>query len=89
MQTLDDYLYTLQSKGFQIGEDASGFIYFGKHYTGMSDELVIAAIEVTLKAQKAFDGSFYISLLETFALNKINTKKEALQYIKEKELLPF
>ncbi|WP_071459911.1 DUF6123 family protein [Bacillus massilinigeriensis] len=89
MHTLDDFLYTLKSKGFQLGEDAIGFIYFGKHYTGQGDELINAAIEVTLKVQKTFDGSFYLSLLETFAANKITSKQEALQYIKENRLFPF
>jgi hypothetical protein len=38
---------------------------------------VQAAIEITLKAQKKFDGSFYISLLEIFKQNQIRSRKEA------------
>ncbi|UQD53819.1 hypothetical protein C0971_11020 [Bacillus methanolicus] len=87
MRTVEDYLHYLQSKGFRIREDAVGFIYFGKHYTNATDELTNAAIELTLKAQKEFDGSFYISLLETFTSNKIKTRHEAIQFVKEKQLI--
>ncbi|PLR99685.1 DUF6123 family protein [Bacillus sp. T33-2] len=87
MRSVEDYLHDLRSKGFQLGEDAVGFVYFGKHYTDASDEVVNAAIELTLKAQKTFDGSFYVSLLETFTSNKINTRKEAMNFVKEKQLL--
>jgi hypothetical protein len=85
--TLDDYLHYLQGKGFQFEEDAIGFIYFGKHYTNASDELVNTAIELTLKAQKSFDGSFYVSLLETLVSNQIKTRKAAIKFLKETELL--
>ena len=71
----------------QLREDAIGFIYFGQQYTNSADDITNAAIELTLKAQKDFDGSFYISLLETFAANKIITRKAAFQYVREKELL--
>ncbi|WP_335431643.1 DUF6123 family protein [Bacillus sp. JJ1609] len=87
MRTVEDYLLHLKSKGFQLREDAVGFIYFGQHYTNSTDEITNAAIEITLKAQKKFDGSFYISLLETFASNKIYSRKAALQFVKEIELL--
>lgn len=87
MRTVEDYLLHLKSKGFQLREDAVGFIYFGQHYTNSTDEITNAAIEITLKAQKNFDGSFYISLLETFASNKIYSRKAALQFVKEIELL--
>ncbi|KAB2338957.1 hypothetical protein F7731_01425 [Cytobacillus depressus] len=87
MKTVEDYLSFLQSKGFQFQEDAIGFIYFGKHYTNASDELINTAIELTLKAQKTFDGSFYVSLLEMLISNGIKTKHEAIQFVKEKELI--
>ena len=87
MLTVEEYLHDLKGKGFQLQEDAIGFIYFGKHYTNAADEIIITAIEVTLKAQKTFDGSFYISLLETLVSNRITTKKAALQFVKDKELL--
>ncbi|MEH7441621.1 DUF6123 family protein [Heyndrickxia sp. MSNUG] len=87
VRTVEDYLLHLKSKGFQLREDAVGFIYFGQHYTDSTDEITNAAIEITLKAQKNFDGSFYISLLETFASNKIHSRKAALQFVKEIELL--
>lgn len=87
MRTVEDYLLHLKSKGFQLREDAVGFIYFGQQYTNSTDEITNAAIEITLKAQKGFDGSFYISLLETFASNKIESRKAAIRFVKEIELL--
>ena len=86
-KTVEEYLCFLQSKGFHFQDDAIGFIYFGKHYTSASDVLTNTAIELTLKAQKTFDGSFYISLLETLVANKLETRHEAIQFVKEKELL--
>jgi hypothetical protein len=85
--TVEEYLHNLKGKGFQLQEDAIGFIYFGKHYTNASDEILITAIEVTLKAQKTFDGSFYMSLLETLMANRIHKRKDALKFIKEHELV--
>ncbi|MFE8695758.1 DUF6123 family protein [Cytobacillus sp. FJAT-53684] len=87
MRTVDEYIQFLQGKGFQLQEDAIGFIQFGKHYTNASDELANTAIELTLKAQKKFDGSFYVSLLEMLVSNQIKTRPEAIQYVKEKQLL--
>ncbi|MEH7109125.1 DUF6123 family protein [Bacillus sp. JJ1764] len=86
MQTVEDYLHYLKGKGFQFQEDAVGFIYFGKHYTNASDELINAAIEMTLKAQKSFDGSFYVLLLETFISNQLITRKDVLKFMKENEI---
>jgi hypothetical protein len=84
---LEEFLMKIKAKGFQLQEDAIGFIYFGKHFTNAPDEVIIAAIETTLKAQKSFDGSYYISLLETLSHQKISTREEALQYIRELELI--
>jgi hypothetical protein len=87
VRTVEDYLLHLKGKGFQLREDAVGFIYFGQQYTNSTDEITNAAIEITLKAQKNFDGSFYISLLETFASNKIKSRNAALQFVREIQLL--
>ena len=87
MRTVEEYLHNLKGKGFQFQEDAIGFIYFGKHYTNAPDEMINTAIELTLKAQKSFDGSFYMSLLETFIKNEIKTRKDAIKFVKENELL--
>lgn len=87
MKTVEEYLHFLQSKGFQFREDAVGFIYFGKHYTNASDELTNAAIELTLKAQKSFDGSFYVSLLETLVSKNITSRREAIKFVKEKAII--
>lgn len=85
--SVEDYLHHLEGKGFQFQEDAIGFIFFGKHYTNASDEMINTAIELTLKAQKSFDGSFYVSLLETLISNKVSTRRDAIRFVKEKELL--
>jgi hypothetical protein len=87
VRSIEDYLHFLEGKGFQLDEDAIGFIYFGKHYTNASDEMINTAIELTLKAQKRFDGSFYVALLETLISNKISTRKDAIKFVTEKELL--
>jgi hypothetical protein len=87
VKTVEEYLHFLQSKGFQLREDAIGFIYFGKNYTNASDELANAAIELTLKAQKSFDGSFYVSLLETLVSNEISSRREAVKFVKEKLII--
>ncbi|WP_235848427.1 DUF6123 family protein [Litchfieldia alkalitelluris] len=85
--TVNEYLDYLTSKGFQLGEDALGFIAFGQHYTGSSDELVNTALEITLKAQKEFDGSFFVSLLEMFKENQVTKRKEGLQIAFEKGIM--
>lgn len=87
VRTVEEFLHYLQGKGFQFHEDAIGFIYFGKHYTNAPDEMINTAIELTLKAQKSFDGSFYVSLLETLMLNRIKSRKDAIKFVKEKELM--
>lgn len=87
MLTVEEYLHDLKGKGFQLLDDAIGFIYFGRHYTNASDEIIITAIEVTLKAQKTFDGSFYISLLETLIAHQLKTRRDALKFIKENDLV--
>lgn len=87
MGKVDEYISFLQGKGFKFKEEALGFIYFGKNYTNASDELVNAAIELTLKAQKQFEGSFYISLLETLISNQIKSRNEAIAFVKKNELM--
>ena len=84
---VQEYIERLEDKGFVFGEDIKGFIFFGKEYTGASDVLVNAAIEITLKVQKTFDGSFYIALLETLKEKDITTRKKALQFAEESQLL--
>ena len=86
-QSVVDYVAFLESKGFSFGKDDIGFIYFGKQYANASDFLVNIAIELTLKAQRKFDGSFYISLLENLKQHNIQTKKEAEQLANDYGLL--
>lgn len=89
MNKLEEYLIFLKSKGFLLGEDAIGFIYFGRAYTNASDEIIITAIEYTLKLQQSFDGSFFVSLLETFVEHKLTSRKEAIKFIKKNTLFPL
>lgn len=86
-QSIEEYVTQLEAKGFSFGEDAIGFIYFGKQYTNADDKLVNISIELTLKIQKKFDGSFYVSLLENLKQNKIYTRKKATAFAYEQGLL--
>ncbi|MCD7033434.1 DUF6123 family protein [Metabacillus sp. GX 13764] len=86
-QTIADYLTQLSRKGFRLGEDAEGFIEFGKQYAGADEQQVIAAIEITLKAQKSFDGAFYISLLERLVKENIKNRTEAMKKAQHLQLL--
>ena len=83
----EEYISYLKSKGFVFREDALGFIEFGKHYTGSSDHLVNIAIEITLKAQKEFDGSFFMSFLELIKKEEVETKKHAYKVAEEKNII--
>lgn len=87
VKTVTDYVEYLTGKGFTFGEDANGFIQFGQHYTNAEDEIVIIAIELTLKIQKEFDGSFFISLLEMFKTEAINTRKQAINHVQSLNLI--
>ncbi|MTH52101.1 hypothetical protein GKZ89_01690 [Bacillus mangrovi] len=84
---LGDYLDDLYGRGFKFGDETIGFIYFGKTYTGADDRQVIAAIEMTLKIQKSFEGSFFMSLLERFVEGKVRSKAQALEKVKSLQLL--
>lgn len=84
---LADYLMLLESKGFKFQEDTISFIYFGKQSTAAEDFLVALTIELTLKTQKRFDGSFYLSLLETLTEKRIETRKQAYMLMKQLGML--
>jgi len=86
-QSLDEYIAFLQSKGFCLRDDALGFIQFGKQYAGAEDFLAIIALEMTIKVQREFDGSFYISLLEQLQQHNVQTHKQAVAFMQEKGLL--
>jgi FPC/CPF motif-containing protein YcgG len=85
-KTTEEFLIDLENKGFKFQEDAIGFIYFGKKYTDAPDELVNSAIEITLKAQKQFDSSFYMSILERLHSQQISSRKEALRWMEKQGL---
>ncbi|KAA0550436.1 hypothetical protein FZW96_02150 [Bacillus sp. BGMRC 2118] len=74
-------------KGFVFGEEALGFISFGQMYAAASDEQVIHAIEITLKAQRQFDGSYFVALLEQLKSEGITSKKHAFQYAQDKGII--
>ena len=78
MQTVEDYLSFLHTKGFKLSEEAQGFIMFGQGYTGASDGIVNAAIEATIKHQLQFDGSYFVALLERLKEEEITDKKRRL-----------
>ena len=80
---LENYLMNLEAKGFKFKDDAISFIYFGKQSTGTDDYVVSLAIELTLKTQKRFDGSFYLSLLERLKEHNVKTKREAYRLMEE------
>ncbi|KMY54565.1 hypothetical protein AC623_12070 [Bacillus sp. FJAT-27231] len=86
-QVLTDYLLRLEEKGFRFSDEMIAFIYFGKASTDASDLLVMAGIEVTLKAQKEFDGSFFLSLLEWFKEKGIADRETALRFAHSAGLL--
>ncbi|RJS59491.1 DUF6123 family protein [Bacillus sp. PK3_68] len=86
-QTLADYLLKLEEKGFRFSDEMIAFIYFGKRSTNASDLLVIAGIELTLKVQKEFDGSFFLSLLEWFKEKGIADRQTALSFAYSNGLL--
>ncbi len=84
---LGNYLLRLEEKGFKFGEDVITFIYFGKQSTGSSDYLAILSIEFTLKCQKRFDSSFFLSFLERLQAHNITTKKQAYALAEQLGLL--
>ncbi|WP_231689119.1 DUF6123 family protein [Fictibacillus sp. FJAT-27399] len=83
--SIEEYFRYLASKGIKLKESDTAFIEFGKHFTGMSDYMVSVAIEITLKIQREFDGSYYIALLEEFKQNEIKTKRKAYTYVNDLE----
>lgn len=86
-QKLNRYITFLKSKGFRFHEDFYGFVQFGKGYTNADDEIVIWAIELTLKSKKTFDGAFFIALLELFVKENIKSRQEAIAIVKKVRIL--
>ncbi|QPC46644.1 DUF6123 family protein [Mangrovibacillus cuniculi] len=77
--TLDYYLQRLVDRGFSFREDAVGFIYFGKQSSNLPEEVIIAAIEATIKSHYSFDSSYYLSLLDLFQSMGVQTRMQAIQ----------
>ncbi|WP_138417057.1 DUF6123 family protein [Aquibacillus sediminis] len=80
---LAHYLEDLWSKGFKLKDEEVRFIYFGKNYTNAHDWKIILAINVTISLQFDFDRSFFLSLLELFDENNIQTEQEAFKFLKQ------
>ncbi|UNL86150.1 hypothetical protein IE339_06525 [Priestia koreensis] len=87
IRTIEEYLLYLEEKGFHLKEDARGFIAFGQQYAGASEEVVIYAIEWTLKMQREFDGSFFMSLVESLTAEKIQTRRQATMFFEQKGMI--
>lgn len=87
VRTVDDYITFLEGKGFSFQEDALGFIKFGKQYTNATHTQVNIAIEITLKAQKQFEGAFFMAILENLVTNGIKTRPEAIKYVRQNDLV--
>lgn len=86
-ETVDYFLQELSSKGFKLREEAIKFIDFGQKYTQSPDYLVNLAIEITLKAQREFDGSYFIALLEVFTEKGIKDRKQAYQFATQSRII--
>jgi uncharacterized protein YdaT len=86
-KTVEEYIQFLRDKGFSFGEEEVGFVSFGQRYSGTSDDQVNAAIEITLKAQRHFDGSYFVALLEQLKTENITNQKEAYDYARLKGIL--
>ncbi|AIF66608.1 DUF6123 family protein [Terribacillus saccharophilus] len=78
------FLDDLWAKGFKLTDEDIQFIYFGKNYANAPDWKVIFAVQVTLRFQHAFDGSFYLSVLDLIGEDKIHTKKQAEDLLSRK-----
>lgn len=83
-QQLAYFLEDIWSKGFRLTDEDVRFIYFGKSYADLPEQLVIIAVKATLQFQHRFDGSFYISLLDFFREHHIQTKREAWELLEQK-----
>ncbi|MBY6035901.1 hypothetical protein KUV80_04525 [Fictibacillus nanhaiensis] len=79
--SLENYVTLLASKGFRLSDGDLHFIYFGRHYTEASESQVIIALEITLIKQLAFDGSYFIALLESFVKENVQSKKKAYELL--------
>jgi Family of unknown function (DUF6123) len=85
-QSLACFLDDLWAKGFKLTDEDIQFIYFGKNFANASDWKVIFAVQVTLRFQHAFDGSFYLSVLDLIKEDNVQTKKQAEDLLANKGL---
>ena len=84
MNSLDNFLADLETKGFKLSDEAIGFIYFGRKYTDASDTIVQVSIELTLMLQQSFDSSFYMSVLEELVSSKLSSRSNMLDHFRKK-----
>ncbi|WP_226034737.1 DUF6123 family protein [Aquibacillus saliphilus] len=78
------YIEDLWTKGFKLTDEEVRFIYFGKNSTDAPEWKIMLALRITLRVQKSFDASFFLSLLELLNSDTIKTKKEANTALKDK-----
>lgn len=83
-QSLAEFLEHLWDCGFKLTDEQVRFIYFAKKYTNSSEWLSSIALEMMLKLQFNFDGSFYISLLELLNESGVRSRKEIERVLQEK-----
>ncbi|MFS0560317.1 DUF6123 family protein [Terribacillus sp. 179-K 1B1 HS] len=83
-QSLAYFLDDLWAKGFKLTDEDVQFIYFGKNYANAPDWKVVVALQVTLRFQHAFDGSFYLSVLDLIGEDGVQTKKQAEDLLAKK-----
>ncbi|MFG6118400.1 MULTISPECIES: DUF6123 family protein [Thalassobacillus] len=84
--TLAYFLEDLWAKGFKLSDEDVRFIYFGMNSTNAPVWKVIIALKATLQFQQAFDGSFYMGVLEHISRDGVTSKKKAWRVLEAKGL---
>ncbi|KUP06517.1 hypothetical protein Q75_08305 [Bacillus coahuilensis p1.1.43] len=85
--TTESYLLYLHDKGFRFNDENIAFIYFGRSLTNASEAIVNLSIELTIMSKKTFDGSYYISILETLLDHRITNRKAGIKLAYDKGIL--
>ncbi|SDL68108.1 DUF6123 family protein [Sediminibacillus halophilus] len=80
------FIEDLWTQGFKLSDEDIHFIYLGKNTTNAPDWMTIKALKVTLQFQLHFDGSFFISVLELLAGERVKTTNQADRLLRDKGL---
>ncbi|WP_407268647.1 DUF6123 family protein [Radiobacillus sp. PE A8.2] len=78
------YIEDLWSRGFKLSDEDVHFIYFGKNSTRAPEWKIILSLQVTLRYQRAFDGSFFLSVLELLEKDFVKNRRQADSVLKRK-----